>query len=47
VGLIYKGPGEQRADGEFSSFDRIHIRKLSFIRPDGSINDPVSGWLPN
>jgi len=45
VGLIYKGPGEQ-AEGEFAGFDRIHVRRLTFLQPDGSISEPDQGWLP-
>jgi hypothetical protein len=45
VGLIYKGP-DGKAEGELASFDRIHIRRLHFIRPDGSIDEPDQGWLP-
>lgn len=45
VGLIYKGPGE-KAEGEFASFDRIHVRRLHYLKPDGTINDPDAGWLP-
>lgn len=45
AGLIYKGPNGE-AEGEFATFDRIHIRKLHFIRPDGTIAEPDAGWLP-
>lgn len=45
VGFIYKGPGGEAA-GEFAKFDRVHIRRLHFIRPDGSIEDLESDWLP-
>jgi hypothetical protein len=45
VGFIYKGPGG-KAEGEFATFDRIHIRKLHFIQPDGTIAESDSGWLP-
>lgn len=47
VGLIYKGPGEKKAEGEFATFDRIHVRKIHFIQPDGSIQEPHVGWLPS
>lgn len=44
VGLIYKGP-DGEAKGEFASFDRIHIRRIHFIQPDGTINNPdPDGW---
>jgi len=50
AGFIYKGPGEaevgREAKGEFATFDRIHIRQLHFIQPDGTVADPESGWLP-
>jgi hypothetical protein len=45
VGFIYKGP-DGNAEGEFTTFDRIHIRKLHFIQPDGTIREPETGWLP-
>jgi hypothetical protein len=45
VGLIYKGPSG-KGEGEFASFDRIHIRRIHFLRPDGSIDEPNQGWLP-
>jgi hypothetical protein len=45
AGFIYKGPGD-KAEGEFATFDRIHIRKLHFIQPDGTIAEPDTGWLP-
>jgi len=46
VGLIYKGPSGE-AEGEFASFDRIHVRRLHFLQPDGSITEPDQGWLPS
>jgi hypothetical protein len=46
VGLIYKGPNG-KAEGELASFDRIHTRRLHFLQPNGSINEPNTGWLPN
>ena len=45
AGLIYRGPDGQ-AQGEFASFDRIYVRKLHFIKQDGYIVEPESGWLP-
>ena len=39
AGFIYKGP-DGKAEGEFATFDRIHIRKLHFIQPDGTIAKP-------
>jgi hypothetical protein len=45
AGFIYKG-ADGKAEGEFATFDRIHIRKLHFIQPDGTVADPESGWLP-
>jgi hypothetical protein len=45
VGLIYKGP-DGKAEGEFAFFDRIHIRRLHFLRSDGTIDEPDIGWLP-
>jgi hypothetical protein len=35
-----------RAEGELASFDRIHIRRLHFLRPDGTLDDPDIGSLP-
>jgi hypothetical protein len=46
VGLIYKGP-DGKAEGEFASYDRIHIRRIHFLKADGTINDPDVGWLPS
>lgn len=45
AGLIYRGPSGA-AEGEMGTFDTIHIRRLHFIHPDGSIDDPDKGWLP-
>jgi hypothetical protein len=45
AGFIYKGP-DGKAEGKFATFDRIHIRKIHLIQPDGTIADPESGWLP-
>jgi hypothetical protein len=46
VGLIYMGP-KGKAEGELAGFDRIHIRRLYFLTPDGTIKEPDTGWLPN
>jgi len=46
VGLIYKGP-DGKAEGEFASFDRIHVRRIHFLDTDGTINEPDIGWLPS
>ncbi|MGL9620951.1 hypothetical protein QRQ56_23330 [Bradyrhizobium sp. U531] len=45
VGLIFKG-SNGKAEGAFADFDRIHVRKLHFIQPDGKLAEPDSGWLP-
>ena len=45
AGFIFKG-ADGKAEGEFASFDRIHIRKLHFIQPDGTIAESDTGWLP-
>jgi hypothetical protein len=45
VGFIYKGP-DGEAEGEFATFDRVHVRRLHFIGPDGSIEELETGWLP-
>lgn len=45
-GLIYKGSGDQSGGG-FAEFDLIHLRPLSFIRTDGTVDDPNVGWLPH
>jgi hypothetical protein len=47
VGLIYKGPVGKAAEGELAGLDRIHIRRIYFLNPDGTIKEPDSGWLPN
>jgi hypothetical protein len=47
VGLIYKGPVGKAAEGELAGFDRIHIRRIYFLNPDGTINEPDVGWLPD
>jgi hypothetical protein len=48
VGLIYRGPRKEPGvdAGEFASFDQIRIRRLHFLKSDGAIEDPDSGWLP-
>ena len=38
IGLIYKGP-DGKAEGVLAEFDRIHIRRLNFLKPDGSLDD--------
>jgi hypothetical protein len=47
VGLIYKGPVGKAAEGELAGLDRIYIRRIHFLNPDGTINEPDTGWLPN
>jgi hypothetical protein len=44
VGLIVSGPGD--SEGETSQFDLIRIRRIHFIREDGTLNKPDQGWLP-
>lgn len=48
VGMIYRGPRKVEGvdAGEFASFDQIRIRRLHFLRSDGTIEDE-GGWLPN
>lgn len=47
VGMIYRGPRKEGVDaGEFASFDQIRIRRLRFLKSDGTIEDQ-GGWLPN
>jgi hypothetical protein len=45
VGVIYRGSGAE-SSGDLAEFDQIYLRPLSFIRPDGTIDDPDAGWLP-
>jgi hypothetical protein len=47
VGMIYRGPRKEEGvdAGEFSSFDQIRIRRLRFLKFDGTIDDQ-GGWLP-
>jgi hypothetical protein len=48
VGLIYfaskKGTPEEA--GEFASFDQVRVRRLHFLKSDGTIEDQDGGWLP-
>ncbi len=48
VGLIYRGPRKEEGvdAGEFASFDQIRIRRLRFLKSDGTIDDQDGGWLP-
>lgn len=56
VGLVIRGPtgiapgaceaADREPLGEFGAFDRIHIRRLHYLRDDGSIAEPNTGWLP-
>lgn len=46
VGLIYKGPDGEKKEGENNEFDIIRIRRLSFLRSDGTIIRKSQGWLP-
>ncbi len=44
--VIYKGPSAL-SSGDFEDIDLIHLRPLSFIHPDGTLDDPhAGGWLP-
>lgn len=43
IGLIYKG-ADGKAEGELSTFDRIHIRRIHFIQADGTISNPDAPW---
>ena len=45
VAVIYKGPAGL-SEGDLGEFDLIYLRPLSFIRPDGTVDDPDLGWLP-
>jgi hypothetical protein len=47
VALIYKGPVGKPAEGELAGLDRIFTRRIHFLNPDGTINEPGDGWLPN
>jgi hypothetical protein len=48
VGMIYRGPRKEEGvnAGEFASFDQIRIRRLHFLKSDGTIEDQ-GGWLPH
>jgi hypothetical protein len=48
VGMIYRRPRKKEGvdAGEFASFDQIRIRRLRFLKSDGTIEDQ-GGWLPN
>jgi hypothetical protein len=51
VGMINSGSkkdtGEPASRGEAEDFDTIRIRRIHFIREDGTIKRPAqSGWLP-
>lgn len=45
VGLIMRGPGGFTA-GNAEAFDMIRVRRIHFLRTDGTIDRPSSGWLP-
>jgi hypothetical protein len=44
--VIYKGP-TGASEGGLVDFDLIYLRPLSFVLPDGTIDDPNTGWLPS
>jgi hypothetical protein len=48
VGIMVAGPNRDTGDqrGEAQTFDMIRIRRLHFVRQDGTIERPVPGWLP-
>ncbi len=51
VGVIHVGPKrdapEPIARGEAEAFDMIRVRRINFLREDGTINRPSDGgWLP-
>jgi len=45
VGLIASGPGDS-PEGETSQFDLIRIRRIHFIKEDGTLIKLDQGWLP-
>jgi hypothetical protein len=49
VGTIVRGPnrdtGADRGDAE--AFDTITLRRIHFIREDGTLDRPEPGWLPS
>lgn len=49
VGIIIAGPnrdtGDERGDAE--AFDTIRVRRIHFLRQDGTIDRPEPGWLPS
>jgi hypothetical protein len=47
VGLICKGPVGKPAEGELAGLDRIYIRRIYFLNPDGTLKETDRGWLPN
>jgi len=46
VGLIVQGPGTL-LDGELSNVDIFRLRRIHFIKDDGSIREQNIGWLPS
>jgi hypothetical protein len=45
VGMILRGPGSFTS-GDAAAFDMIRVRRIHFVRTDGTIDPPSSGWLP-
>jgi len=45
IGPIYRGP-DGKAEGDLASFDRIHIRRVHYVKKDGTLEEPDTGWLP-
>jgi hypothetical protein len=48
VGIMIAGPNRDRGDerGDAETFDMIRVRRIHFLRQDGTIDRPKSGWLP-
>jgi hypothetical protein len=48
LGIIVCGSNRDSMNnrGDADAFDTIRVRRIHFVREDGTINHPTSGWLP-
>lgn len=48
IGIIIGGSNRDSKDerGDTEAFDTIRVRRIHFVREDGTIDRPASGWLP-
>jgi hypothetical protein len=48
VGILVRGPNRDLGDerGDLEKFDIIWVRRIHFIKEDGTIDRPDPGWLP-